>query len=67
MTRFVGMSRTDLHRKLEKTVGMSATEYIRFVRLYKAAELLIKEPARSTSSPKKTWRVRMCHPKRTIY
>lgn len=44
MTRLVGMSRTDLHRKLEKTVGMSASEYIRFVRLHKAAELLIKEP-----------------------
>ena len=44
MTRLVGMSRTDLHRKLEKTVGMSASEYIRFVRLHKAAELLINEP-----------------------
>lgn len=44
ITRLVGMSRTDLHRKLEKTVGMSASKYIRFIRLNKAAELLINEP-----------------------
>lgn len=44
VTRLVGMSRTDLHRKLDKTVGMSATEYIRHVRLHKAADLLIREP-----------------------
>lgn len=43
MTRLVGMSRTDLHRKLDKTVGMSATEYIRYIRLHKAAQLLILE------------------------
>lgn len=43
VTRLVGMSRTDLHRKLEMSVGMSATEYIRFIRLHKAAELLILE------------------------
>lgn len=43
VTRLVGMSRTDLHRKLDIAVGMSATEYIRFIRLQKAAELLIHE------------------------
>lgn len=43
MTRLVGMSRTDLHRKLDSAVGMSATEYIRYIRLHKAAQLLILE------------------------
>lgn len=40
LLRLVGMSRSDLHRKLEKTVGMSTTEYVRQKRLEKAAELL---------------------------
>ncbi len=44
LTRLVGMSRTDLHRKLENTVGMSASAYIRHIRLQKAAKLLINEP-----------------------
>jgi AraC-like DNA-binding protein len=44
VTRLVGMSRTDLHRKLDRIVGMSTTEYIRHVRLRKAADLLILEP-----------------------
>ncbi len=44
LTRLVGMSRTDLHRKLSQTVGMSATEYVRHVRLHHAARLLIEEP-----------------------
>lgn len=43
VTRLVGMSRTDLHRKLDIAVGMSATEYIRFIRLHKAAQLLINK------------------------
>jgi AraC-like DNA-binding protein len=47
LLRLVGMSRTDLHRKLNKTVGMSATKYIRQVRLEKAAELFKNEPRRS--------------------
>ncbi len=42
MTRLVGMSRTDLHRKLHKTVGMSATEYIRFIRLQRASIMLLE-------------------------
>jgi AraC-like DNA-binding protein len=40
LLRLVGMSRTDLHRKLEHTVGMSTTEYLRKKRLDRAAELL---------------------------
>ena len=43
VTRLVGMSRTDLHRKLDIAVGMSATEYVRFIRLQKAAQLLSLE------------------------
>ncbi len=44
LTRLVGMSRTDLHRKLSQAVGMSATEYVRQIRLRHAAKLLIEEP-----------------------
>jgi AraC-like DNA-binding protein len=44
LLRLVGMSRTDLHRKLERTVGMSTTEYVRKKRLEKAAGLLHQEP-----------------------
>jgi AraC-like DNA-binding protein len=44
VTRLVGMSRTDLHRKLYSAIGMSTTEYIRYVRLHKAADLLLLEP-----------------------
>jgi AraC-like DNA-binding protein len=43
LTRLIGMSRTDLHRKLKGAVGMSASGYIRKVRLEKAAEMLQKE------------------------
>ena len=42
LTRLIGMSRTDLHRKLNQTVGMSTTEYIRHIRLKRGAELLLK-------------------------
>ena len=41
LTRLIGMSRTDLHRKLNAATGMSATEFIRFMRLKKAASLMI--------------------------
>ncbi len=44
LLRLVGMSRSDLHRKLGSTVGMSTTEYLRQKRLDKAAELLREEP-----------------------
>jgi AraC-like DNA-binding protein len=44
MLRIICMSRSDLHRKLKEAAGMSATEYIRYLRLRKAAELLLDEP-----------------------
>ncbi|MCB0518896.1 MAG: helix-turn-helix transcriptional regulator [Lewinellaceae bacterium] len=44
LTRLVGMSRSDLHRKLSQATGMSTTEYMRYVRLRRAAELLLKQP-----------------------
>jgi len=44
LTRLVGMSRTDLHRKLSQSAGMSTTEYVRQKRLEKAAELLKEQP-----------------------
>ena len=40
LLRIVGMSRTDLHRKLKASTGMSATAYIRRLRLQRAAVLL---------------------------
>ena len=33
LLRLLGMSRSDLHRKLKAATGMSATEYIRYLRL----------------------------------
>lgn len=44
LLRIIGMSRTDLHRKLGGSVGMSTTAYIRRKRLEKAAELLKEQP-----------------------
>ncbi len=44
LARLVAMSRTDLHRKLISSVGMSATEYIRYIRLQKATILLLEKP-----------------------
>ena len=44
LTRGVGMSRTDLHRKMVGKVGMSTTEYIRHVRIQHAALLLVNQP-----------------------
>jgi AraC-like DNA-binding protein len=44
LLRLVGMSRTDLHRKLHQAVGMSTTEYIRAVRLKRAADIMSSEP-----------------------
>jgi AraC-like DNA-binding protein len=41
---YLGMSRTDLHRKIVKKVGMSATEYIRHTRLQHAVVLLTEQP-----------------------
>ncbi|NUN99688.1 MAG: helix-turn-helix transcriptional regulator [Saprospiraceae bacterium] len=44
LLRLVCMSRSDLHRKLKKTTGMSATAYIRYLRLQKAAAFLLERP-----------------------
>ncbi len=41
LIRLIYMSRTDLHRKLYKAIGMSTTEYIRYIRIRKAAHLLL--------------------------
>lgn len=46
LLRVLGMSRSDLHRKLKAATGMSTTEYIRYLRLQWAAHLLIEEPER---------------------
>lgn len=40
LERELGMSRTNIHRKLAVLAHMSATEFIRFVRLTKASQLL---------------------------
>lgn len=44
LLRLVGMSRTDLHRKLDKAAGMSATAYLRHLRLRQAAIMLARQP-----------------------
>ncbi len=44
LARLVAISRTDLHRKLVCSVGMSATEYIRHIRLSRASVLLLEKP-----------------------
>ncbi len=40
MTRQIGMSRTDLHRKLKQKTGESATRLIKRVRIMRAKKLL---------------------------
>lgn len=44
LLRLVGMSRTDLHRKIKRVFGMSAGRYLRHVRLQRAATLLEEHP-----------------------
>jgi AraC-like DNA-binding protein len=44
LTRLLGMSRTDLHRKITLYENMSTTAYIRKVRLEKASCLLRDKP-----------------------
>lgn len=44
LLRLIGMSRTDLHRKLSRATGMSATQYVRHIRLQHAAILLKEQP-----------------------
>lgn len=39
----LGMARTPLHNKLKALTGMSTTEFVRFVRLSKAKELLLNQ------------------------
>jgi len=39
----MAMSRQALHRKIRALIGQSATEFLRFVRLNKAAELLVRK------------------------
>jgi len=44
LQRILGMSRSDLHRKLKAAAGMSATAYLRYLRLRRAAQLLLEQP-----------------------
>ena len=44
LMRGIGMSRTDLHRKIVGKSGMSATKYIRYIRVQRAASLLTNQP-----------------------
>ena len=44
LTRLIGMSRTDLHRKIKLMSGMSTTQFIRFMRLKKAVKLILENP-----------------------
>lgn len=44
LERFTGMSRTNLHCKLKQAAGVSATEYVRRLRLKKATQILRDKP-----------------------
>ncbi len=44
LTRLVGMSYSNLHRKLVRAAGMSMMRYIRHKRLQNAAKLLLEHP-----------------------
>jgi ligand-binding sensor domain-containing protein/signal transduction histidine kinase/CheY-like chemotaxis protein/AraC-like DNA-binding protein len=44
----LGMSRSNLHRKLTAATGMPPSEYVRIIRLKKAAELMLKNDLRSS-------------------
>lgn len=44
LLRHIFMSRTDLHRKLKRETGLSATAYIRRQRLHHARKLLEEQP-----------------------
>ncbi len=45
LARSIGMSRSSLHRKLHKTLGISTSQFIREYRLKRALEILIQEEA----------------------
>lgn len=49
LLKFASMSRTNLHRKLVGNLGMSATAFIRYVRLVRASQLLIEYPEMNIS------------------
>lgn len=44
LTRLVGMSRTNLHRKLTERTGLSASAYVRHIRVQYAKDLLLLHP-----------------------
>lgn len=44
LARHLDMSRSELHRKLAQSVGMSPSDYLCFVRLHHASQLLLDEP-----------------------
>jgi AraC-like DNA-binding protein len=44
LTRLVGMSRTALHRKLIQRTGLSASAYVRHIRVKYAKDLLLRHP-----------------------
>ena len=46
----MGMSHSQLHRKLSALTGLSATKFIRSIRLQKAKELLHQQPALSITA-----------------
>ena len=41
LTQLTLMSRSNLHRKIQRYTGMSTSEYIRFVRINRSAKLLL--------------------------
>lgn len=49
LLRYLGMSRTDLHRKLKRAKGMSASRYLMHIRLLRAAVLIVEQPEWSLS------------------
>ncbi|MFK8007108.1 MAG: two-component regulator propeller domain-containing protein [Saprospiraceae bacterium] len=49
LCRQIGFSKSQLYRKMKAIIGQSANEFIRTIRLKKAAELLISKPEMSIS------------------
>ena len=44
LVQLAGMSRTDLHRKLTRRTGLSASAFVRYVRVQRAKRLLAQYP-----------------------